>query len=70
MYMYVHRSVCPGRCASGVGMSGMILCHLLLYSVMQGLLDPELASVAKSQLFWDSPVFTSSHHTHLVFTWV
>lgn len=27
--------------------------------MLQGLLNPELANVAKSQLLWESPVFTS-----------
>lgn len=40
------------------------------YSVMQGLLNPELANVAKSHLLWESPVFTSKPPTHLAFTWV
>lgn len=32
---------------------------LLPYSVMHDLLNPELASVAMSQLLWESPAFTS-----------
>lgn len=76
-HVYVYRCV---SAEVGVG-GGLNACTGLMlmgsspvtfpsYSVIQGLLNPELASVAKSQLLWESPVFASKPPTHLAFTWV